>query len=389
MIGDVVTNEKLKAVNLPAAERAVYAELQQHVIAQDMKLRDGGRVETDNDRERRINELVRASKSPQEALLKCPSLFELTPGKEGTPLLASDYIVKTRKEQHESLCKKLRRHLRYAAWLIARCESDTHYTSWELHVKVNGLGDPEATKTLMDMIYTARAHANRSDVQDFYREPPITREEKDILEATTKLQQLRNLAGALRSDSDKLVSRTRARHFFEAVRCLQLWQAQGTPAPSCAVCGRKASTPEKIIVLALCGHLVCDNCLAKTGPGGTCVVTGCRAEALDYHKIKACELRLKDPVIASAPFYGKKLEEVIQLIKGTPAEDQVLLFVQFDDVMEKVQKALIEHHVTHYALTEKASKHAAKWMEDFQTKKDKTKRKVLVLNCANELAAGA
>ena len=62
----------------------------------------------------------------------------------------------------------------------------------------------------------------------------------------------------------------------------------------------------------------------------------------------------------------KKLEEIIQLIKDIPVEDQVLLFVQFDDLMDEISLALRDHAIPHYALTEKASKKAPEWMNEFQ-----------------------
>ena len=403
-------------MNLPASERAILIELQQQVIAQDMKLREGGKAEIDNDRAKRLDDLMKTSDTPEEALLKCSSHFELPVLRSGdNALLACDVIIEARKEQYESLCMKLKDQLNRAARLMQRCESpSTHYMSWKGHVRENGFGDSKATKELVGMIDIAEAYSKVLVETELCRNNPIKKAKKVIIKApekktenkettsagstrsmkpetlaTANALELRNLAGHLRSLSDELVSRARALRFFEAVHRVQLWQTEGGPAPVCAYCDRKASAPENIIVLGLCGHIVCDDCLATTEAGGNCVVTGCAAEAYDYHRIKACELRHKDPVVGSGLVCGKKVKEIIRLIKNVPAEDQVLLFVQFDGLMKKVASALEKHGISHYALTEKDSKNAPTWMNEFQENTAETRKKVLVLNPSNESAAGA
>lgn len=392
--------QELKAMHLPGTERAVFLELHQQVLAQDMKLREGGKAESNNDRANRLNELMRTSKSPEEALLRCSSHLALRVSASRTnTLLTCDIITQKRERQYKSLCKELKQELDVAAWLMQRCNTpDTHYLSWKGHVRQDGLGDPEATEDLVKMIDTAEAHGKELDKTHFSRGKPISKARNVVLKkpgkgpdyVCEKAQELRNLAGHLRGLSDELVSRARALRFVKTVSRVQLWQSEGTAAPLCSYCNCKASAPEKVIVLGLCGHLVCDGCLASTGSRGYCVVPDCRADVLDYHKTKASELRHKDPVVdTSAPFYGKKIAEIIQLIKGIPAKDQVLMFVQFDDLMETISSALEDYGITHFALTDGAYKDAPKMMENFQNNKTKEKRKVLVLNSGTESAAGA
>ncbi|KAI9780338.1 MAG: hypothetical protein M1839_006761 [Geoglossum umbratile] len=81
----------------------------------------------------------------------------------------------------------------------------------------------------------------------------------------------------------------------------------------------------------------------------------------------------------------------MKFIKNDTAKyDQVLLFVQFVDLMEKVSTALDENRISHYALTKRLAKKAANMMRAFQETMDsRTKRKVLVLNVADESASGA
>lgn len=392
--------QELKVMHLPATERAVFLELHQQVLAQDMKLREGGKAESNNDRANRLKELMRTSKSPEEALLRCSSHLALRVSSSPTnTLLTCDIIIQTRERQYKSHCKEVEQELDVAAWLMQRCNTlNIHYESWKRHVREDGLGDRKATKYLVAMIDTAEARGKELDKTNFSRGKPISKASNVELNKQGKgpdhvceeAQELRNLAGHLRGLSDELVSRARALRFVQTVSRVQLWQSEGTAAPLCSYCDCKASAPEKVIVLGLCGHLVCDGCLASTGLRDDCVVPDCHADVLDYHKTRASELRHKDPVVTiSAPFYGKKIAEIIHLIKGIPAKDQVLMFVQFDDLMETISSALKDYGITHFALTDGAYKDTPKMMENFQKDRTEKKRKVLVLNSSTESAAGA
>ena len=118
------------------------------------------------------------------------------------------------------------------------------------------------------------------------------------------------------------------------------------------------------------------------------MVQGCNAAAQSHQVGNACELGEEDPVPGEGRQYGKKLEDVITLIKSIPEDDQVLLFVQFDDLMEKIASALRYHKISHYAITEKSTRPAVSWVTDFQQNKTDKKKKVLVLNPAAEISSG-
>jgi hypothetical protein len=126
------------------------------------------------------------------------------------------------------------------------------------------------------------------------------------------------------------------------------------------------------------------------GRSDECIVPGCAAAARSFHVVPATELGQEDEVARFGRHYGRKLEQMMQFIKGIPKDDQVLLFVQFDDLMEKVSTALNDHKISHYALTKKSAKIAATMMSAFQETRDgPDKKKVLVLNVADESASGA
>ena len=372
---------------------------------------------------------------------------------EDNVMVACAVVIEKRKEQYKDLRRELEHDLESAARLRRHCgDRDIHYARWKENVSANAFGDPKAKILLLKMIEIAETDSKDKDEDDFYRHKPtlekpkkaqeeqkkpiqqpkarttaagkkttesndkLTRhhqldsdntkdesEESSVKDCRTlegsgendgNVKALRKLAGQLRSLSGELVSRVRALRFIKAVRQVQLWQCElqidiCSPAPVCANCNQQASGPSEISVLGLCGHLACKTCLALTEGSGECVVEGCSAVAHKYHIIEAPQLVEEDSKASSGSRYGKKLDEIIQLIKDLPPRDQVLLFVQFDDLMEKVSLALSNHGIDHYALTEKAARDAPKWMDDFQVNKSAEKKKVLVLNPANESAAGA
>lgn len=217
-----------------------------------------------------------------------------------------------------------------------------------------------------------------------------------LTEVKDKVQALRTLTGHLRNLAKELVSRVRALHFFKIVRAVQLWQSKLpagggiSQAPACSGCKTVVQDPSAIYVLGLCGHTACESCLAAPERGGECIVAGCDASAHNHHIHKATELGQEDRKAREGRHYGKKLEEIMDLIKRKiPVDEQVLLFVQFDDLMGKVSAALKDHGIEHSAIAEKSRRSASKLMDDFQENQGKNKKKVLVLNLADESAAGA
>ena len=225
---------------------------------------------------------------------------------------------------------------------------------------------------------------------------------------------LRVIAGHLRSLSAELVARIRALRFFEAVQYLQLWQSgleseiDVIPPPVCTGCQSTAKGPSEIFVLGVCGHFACKTCLAGGERAGKCVANRivqkpfqgeqveieefiCGAPAQPHHLHSATDLGAKD---SAASKYGSKLDAVIDLIKNKiPSPDQVLLFVQFDDLIVQVATALKAEKVTNFAITERSGAWAADMIEDFQENDGSIttmkKKKVLILNSSNSTAAGA
>lgn len=205
------------------------------------------------------------------------------------------------------------------------------------------------------------------------------------------VQTLRILTGHLRVLARELVSRVRALRFLKMVKKLQVWQSEeGGEAVQCQFCqeptlARQDPNPSDIRLLGLCGHVACMRCLIRQDRNGHCLVENCKAPAEEHHIHPAEEFNRKDDLNVR---YGAKLDAIVDLIKSIPEADQVLLFVQFEDLMRSVARALDEEKITYYAIYNSQSKNAGEQMDRFQQEDSDQRKKVLILNPSNESAAG-
>ena len=472
-------------------------ELQQQLSTHDFNVCRGGRGKADEDRVKRLKEMLETSQSPVEALLKRASYFQL----EGivsktyvTGLDACNHILEIRDRQLKALEQELQRHLQHAAWLNMQCARGSaeyepeQYNTWKRTIKSHVQGDYQATKLVLEMIQKAEEDYNPSHESLYYREPLTAEEQEQLKEFLEKLKErqkaakarkkktqktrgvnatskkkgvkeasqirpveaeseedhsgddasqddddapkddddapkdddealeevaaknplvqksklpekipqsdfarfgrtLRDLTNLLRNLTDELVARHRSQRFIKSFIALFQWQISSKAAPVCACteCETTELDPSEAYVLGLCGHILCGTCLRGLTKSPVCAVRYCNASAQKQHTTRATALLGDND---TAPIYGAKLDCIIELIKGTAEDDQVLLFVQFDDLMEKVADALVANDISNHCITHK-HKNPDKMMEDFRKNKDKDRKKVLLLNPSNETAAGA
>lgn len=414
----------------------------------------------DNDRARRIREILGNSESAGEALMKCASHFtldNLSKNSENAPE-ACDVIVKLRRLQCNALIADFKQKLKQAEWLEKACSTVVRqYLLWKGHINSNQFGDIGVMEEIKSMMKAAELGYDKKHWVEFY----VTPEEKAKIEnaanaakakkkkgngkkaaQTTDYDEnstaddnselgdealddeksvnhdtkpdtrrlkpegfdsqrnmecaalaLRDVTNDLRKLSTELVNRRRCLRFFECVRNLQrLYSSRGNELMTnecyCSKCGATDLSPEVVSILSQCGHAICNNCLdLHINRQDECLVLGCNAVNKAYQVIMAPELGVEDDRTRVGRHYGKKLEEIIQLIKRIPEEDQVLLFVQFVDLMNKITSAMKDNGITYSALSE--SSDASKELTEFQTNFDNaTKKKVLILNIGDASAAG-
>ena len=184
----------------------------------------------------------------------------------------------------------------------------------------------------------------------------------------------------------EFVSRVRAIRLLKDSQRLQQWHSGVGKALACTQCDKTSPNLENLSINAICGHLTCAECRTESLRFRRCRVDMCHASADDSH-YKGARNLLEQAVADTR--YGSKVANIIDLIRSLPNDDQVLMFVQFDDLMHQIVLALREEGISNYALTANSGRVAGAMVDDFQENRGPTKRKVLVLNSANASAAGA
>ena len=336
------------------------------LCAQDMKIRKGNSSKLDSDRTRRLNELLDDSNSPEEALVRRCSTSD-----------SCENTLAIREGQLDNLRHELKKNLFEAAALKWQCGvKDDHYDRWRQSVKNGNYGDASATEDLKAMIDKAEKKSHSKS------------------ESGGNLAlMLRNLAEHLHVLAREYVHRIRALRYLCNMRKFQTKQSNISTAPNCSLadCPHEVHDLEDLSILGLCGHVVCKPCISSPDRGTQCPVEYCNAAAMDYHIIPIAELGQDNMEITSKYHHGGKIEDIIHLIKHKiPPEDQVLLFVQFDDLMNKIAAALDKHEIPRKAITEKDARNTKGGiiMSDFQQETSAKKYKVLLLISAHESSAG-
>jgi hypothetical protein len=135
-IDEIQWQEQNMMVQLPPAERAIYLELQHHLQAMEMKtvktVKRGKKESELGDKEGRLREVLGASGSPEEALLKRCSHFDLSSAMSSAQA-ACTKVVELRKEQLEDCKEELACSVRNAEQLLqAIHEKDTNFMRSEV-----------------------------------------------------------------------------------------------------------------------------------------------------------------------------------------------------------------------------------------------------------------
>jgi len=90
--------------------------------------------------------------------------------------------------------------------------------------------------------------------------------------------------------------------------------------------------------------------------------------------------------------YGTKVDAIVELIESLDADEQVLIFVQFEDLGTPIENALEAAGITFYSLlqpTDAARIREILAFQDNPTPADAGFRRVLVLNSSTQSSAGA
>ncbi|KAJ7066529.1 hypothetical protein C8F01DRAFT_1123601 [Mycena amicta] len=380
-IDEIPFETKVIDVVLPAAERAIYLELEHHLRALDMTIKRGRK--TESDREKRLAKALGDSKTAEEALLKRCSHFDLDADNENA-MKACDIIVNERQSQLNDCKVELLRAVKAGVKreiALGNVPDESIFSVWVRSSLEAGVDDSDATDIIHAIIDEADVKSAKAKKKG--KEVTLTSKVKDAIwehrEATHEIRRL----------SKELVGRVRSLRFFTAVRDLQ--KERDMPVDvSCPVCGRDELPMSDISVLSSCGHMGCSACVRDCADKEECVYRAsgkCISAARVLNIVKADTLGVDDAERdGRGKHYGKKLEMMIELIQTKiPKDDRVLVFVQFPDLMKKVAESLKDHKIKFLEIKGSAAA-KSKALESFQ--RESTER-VLLLNLMDESASGA
>ncbi|MCJ1285663.1 hypothetical protein MMC26_005004 [Xylographa opegraphella] len=395
---------------LSSSERAQYIELQVRLYGQEMQLRTGSGVSVDNDHVRRLFKEITSSQSSEEALLKSCSRSRITSRnklrnrmftrplmpKEGSALTsceeprnefnASAEIVEARKSQVRMQLIAIRAALQTAEFQKHSLgDHDTHYAAWKVYVNNNAYGDGEATATMLALIKTANQAA---------RKLPESKKVVGKKEIEKAVKALRDQKEQLHKMTTEYVARKRMLRFFLSLHHIRQWASSGHFKQHCAHPPVRHIT--ELHLLGQCGHIRCQTCLKRDSiRGSVCGVQGCTAGALDYNVNHAGDLIPGETNVKGPVYYGKKIEDIIGVIKQIRDQNgQILLFVQFVDMMATLSEAFQASNITFFTITgeSKDAKREDKMLQEFKDgskdKRGQPRVTVLMLNVGSACAAG-
>ncbi|KAF8446480.1 hypothetical protein BGX38DRAFT_1271075 [Terfezia claveryi] len=169
-IDEIPFEEHIVPIHLPAAERAIYLELEHHLQALDMNIKKG-KVKSGNDREKRLQESLGESASAEEALLKRSSHFDLdiTEKDQENALRACEVIVRDRTKGLASLMDELRGKLKAQFDLQnsiggLTAADETFFGTYVRVTREKGVGDGDASRHMKGLIDVARGKTGATEV---------------------------------------------------------------------------------------------------------------------------------------------------------------------------------------------------------------------------------
>jgi len=385
---DIIPLESFhKATKQHCAERAVYLELQTQLYGQDMQLVKGKGSTVENDYVNCLNEMIASSTSPEEALLKRCSLYEVE-NSDGSPaeIGVLEKITCTRQNEFEKHRHNFQNELAGAAAMKQHCgETDTQYAGWVHLVEHNAYGDHEARDAMLGFISDSIRSLGP------HKHAPVT--DQDVSD-------LREKKAGLHKMAVEFVVRMRMVRYFAQLKDLEEWSrssGSGTKqvAPCCC-CQKQFQLLDDVLLLGLCGHTLCKDCFRSPKHGGTCAYEGCNGPALEYHATDMEDLINRETTVAGPKHFGSKIADVIkqiETIKAENPEDQILLFVQYRQVMKVIGDAFKAANISFDTITGAEGPARTAEAKALRAFKDKAlpvveRKSVLILNASSSCAAG-
>jgi SNF2 family DNA or RNA helicase len=351
-VNDIKCFPSIEPVVLSVDHAVIQEELYQHLSFNETNI-SKKREDSTSDEGHRINLILTASRSADEALLRSCAVLN-------TSISNCDDRILKRKKELNSLKSELAEQIALAENLKGR-SNEKELNLYHQWLKKQQFGDPESNKTLQEL-------------------------HRRVLKATTKASSsqttLRVLVDKLEVLGRNLTARIRSLRRLESLNRLQYSLVGQCDDTHCT--GRCPVSSMQIITA--CGHMACLHCLSTRNEPGRCIVLGCGAEVLDLH-VRSREFFGVNMQFSRQQTFGAKLDTIIELIQYIPEDDQLLLFLQSKDLIQDVKDCLENFEISYHCLDKTAKENLAA-IEHFQETRGKAAKKVLILLLAGEQASG-
>jgi hypothetical protein len=141
-ISEIPFTEHVVLVDQSPAETALYLELHMRLMAQKDQYRRIGKIKHSNDRLQRLKEIINASKTPREALIKRGSCLVLQDGWMNRLETTLDSLIALRRAEVDRLHELFQEKLRLANWIYFHQElRDERYQNFIADVFQNQFGN--------------------------------------------------------------------------------------------------------------------------------------------------------------------------------------------------------------------------------------------------------
>lgn len=261
---------------------------------------------------------------------------------------ACDYVVEVRREELEDCRKDVFKQLTKLEKQqkdLGRTDTETFYQEWLRNLKVNGVANADdetaaMVRELVECVKAKRPFPAMPVTKDDNGKKDASSEEDDDDEVdedededgvkkkakgkkapskdedeSSKIWTIRTNTHTLRAYVRELVGRVRSARYFEAVRDIQRENVHlKIDCPNC----KRTVERNSISLLSKCGHMGCESCVRSAALEGKCVKGRemCDPSGLtEGHIVSAATLGTDDVVKDAKREFGKKLEEVVRLIK--------------------------------------------------------------------------
>jgi hypothetical protein len=254
--------------------------------------------------------------------------------------------VEERKKQLENCKEELLKKLKVAVQqeqAIGKLQSEESLFQEYVRVsRAEGVGDEDATKIVEELLEKARVGKSLATVTNKTAARPKGKGKADDGLTEKQKQAIwehREHTHEIRRITKELTGRVRSLRYFTAVRDLQR-QTDEPPVVYCPSprCQGRVVPVDEIAVLSSCGHMGCFQCVEEYALREECIYAfngedrlededmegkkpskrnkkACKAAARVINVVRGNTLGVDDAAHVKGHHYGRKLEQVIQLIQ--------------------------------------------------------------------------